>query len=78
MELEERAIEDEIRNSFKKLQRANGGKALVEDLTLIAIEDWLQVLVRADHISKITADEAERIGRSVTSALFSLKSRKRK
>ena len=78
LELEELGIEADIRRSFKKLKQANGGKPLVEDLTLVVIEDWLQVLVQADHISKITGDDAERIGRLVTSALYSLKSRKRK
>ena len=60
------------------MTKLSGGKPLVEELTLIAVTPWCQVLVQSDRIGRITIDEAEAVGQSVTAGILSLVSRKRK
>jgi len=48
----------------------------VEQLTLIAIAPWCQVLVETDRLARITVDEAEEIGRAITASLLSPSVRK--
>ena len=67
-----------MEKAFNEMTQLSGGKPLVEELTLIAVTPWCQVLVQSDRIGRITIDEAEAVGQSVTAGILSLVSRKRK
>jgi hypothetical protein len=43
-----------------------------EELTLVVVAPWCQVSVQSDRIARITAEEAEDLGRAVTAAVLSL------
>ena len=47
-----------------------------EAVTLMAITPWFQALVTTGRIPRITAEEAEEIGRAVTASLLKLARRK--
>jgi hypothetical protein len=72
------SLQRNIENAFEEMKNVSGNKPLVEELTLIAVTPWCQVLVQSDRIGRITIDEAEAVGQSVTAGILSLVSRKRK
>lgn len=65
-------IEAELRNTLEHLG-IDPVEGAVEEMTLIAMATWCQVLVQTDRISQITADEAEHLGRLLTTQLLALK-----
>lgn len=72
------SLQRNIENAFEEMKNVSGGKPLVEELTLIAVTSWCQLLVQSDRIGRITINEAEAVGQSVTASLLSLNTRKRK
>lgn len=65
----------ELREALHRLGLPSDVPA-VEQVTLIAIAPWCQILVEAGRLNTITVDEAEEIGRAVTASLLSPSVRK--
>jgi len=72
------SLQRNIEIAFEEMKNVSGGKPLIEELTLIAVTSWCQLLVQSDRIGRITINEAEAVGKSVTASLLSLNTRKRK
>jgi DNA-binding transcriptional MerR regulator len=70
-------IQAEMAAALSKLGLSGHGP-MTEELTLIAIAPWCQVLIEADRLSKITVEEAEEIGRAITGSILTIANRKRK
>ncbi len=62
-------VQAELRASLRKLGMPLNRPA-VEQLTLIAIAPWCQVLVESSRLQRVTEDEAEEVGRAVTASLL--------
>jgi hypothetical protein len=62
-------IQSELRDALRRLGLPEDGPA-VEQLTLLAIAPWCQVLVESRRLSRLTMEEAEEIGRAVTASLL--------
>jgi hypothetical protein len=62
-------LQAELRSALHRLGMDPDAPA-VEQLTLIAIAPWCQVLVESDRLQRVTADEAEEVGRAVTAILL--------
>ena len=70
-------IQAEMAAALSKLGMSGHGP-MTEELTLIAIAPWCQVLIQADRLPKITVEEAEEIGRALTGSILTIANRKRK
>jgi hypothetical protein len=64
-------IQAEMRNALRRLGLPEDGPA-VEQVTLLAVAPWCQVLVESGRFSRITIEEAEEIGRAVTASLLTV------
>jgi hypothetical protein len=64
-------IQAEMRNALRRLGLPEDGPA-VEQVTLLAVAPWCQVLVESRRLSRITIEEAEEIGRAVTASLLTV------
>ena len=62
-------IQSEMRDALRRLGLPEDGPA-VEQLTLLAIAPWCQVLVESRRLPRLTIEEAEEIGRAVTASLL--------
>lgn len=63
------SLQSEMRDALRKLGLPEDGPA-VEQITLIAIAPWCQVLIDSNRLPSISADEADEIGRTITAALL--------
>jgi hypothetical protein len=64
-------IQNEMREALRRLGLPENGPA-TEQLTLLAVAPWCQVLVESQRLSRITMEEAEEIGRAVTASLLTV------
>jgi hypothetical protein len=64
-------IQSEMRDALRRLGLPEDGPA-IEQLTLLAIAPWCQVLVESRRLQRLTIDEAEEIGRAVTASLLTV------
>lgn len=62
-------IQSEMRDALRRLGLPEEGPA-IEQLTLLAIAPWCQVLVENSRLTRLTIEEAEEIGRAVTASLL--------
>jgi hypothetical protein len=62
-------IQSEMRDALRRLGLPEDGPA-IEQLTLLAIAPWCQVLVESSRLTRLTIEEAEEIGRAVTASLL--------
>ena len=65
------SVQRELSDALQKLGVAPRQFA-TEALTLVAVAPWCQVLLQSDRIARITAEEADDLGRAVTAAILSL------
>jgi hypothetical protein len=65
------SIQSEMREAVRRLGLPEDG-ALYEQVTVIAVAPWLQVLVQSRRLSRLTIEEAEEIGRAVTASLLTV------
>jgi hypothetical protein len=65
------SVQVELREALRRLGLPEDGPA-VEQLTLIAVAPWCQVLVESRRLSRLTLEEAEEIGRAVTASLLTV------
>jgi hypothetical protein len=65
------SVQVELREALRRLGLPEDGPA-VEQLTLIAVAPWCQVLVENRRLSRLTIEEAEEIGRAVTASLLTV------
>jgi hypothetical protein len=68
-------MKSELQDALRRLGLPPGGPA-TEEMTLIAIATWCQLLVQTDRLARLTMEEAEEIGRAVTASLLHLKRKK--
>jgi DNA-binding transcriptional MerR regulator len=71
------SIQAEMAAALSKLGLPGHGP-MTEELTLIAVAPWCQVLIEAGRLPKITVEEAEEIGRAITGSILTIANRKRK
>ena len=64
-------IQAEMRDALRRLGLPEDGPA-VEQVTLLAVAPWCQVLVESRRLSRITIEEAEEIGRAITASLLTI------
>ncbi len=62
-------LQAELRSALARLGMDPAGPA-AEQVTLIAIAPWCQVLVESARLQRVTIDEAEEVGRAVTASLL--------
>jgi len=67
-------IQNEMRETMRRLGLPENGPA-TEQLTLLAVAPWCQVLVENHRLSRITIEEAEEIGRAVAASLLTVSKR---
>jgi hypothetical protein len=67
-------IQADLREALRQLGLPEDGPA-TEQLTLLAVAPWCQVLVENHRLSRITIEEAEEIGRAVTASLLTVSKR---
>ena len=60
-----------MREALRRLGLPEDGPA-VEQLTLLAVAPWCQVLVESRRLSRLTIEEAEEIGRAITASLLTV------
>jgi hypothetical protein len=65
------SVQAELREALRRLGLPEDGPA-VEQLTLIAVAPWCQVLVESRRLQRVTIEEAEEIGRAVTASLLTV------
>lgn len=65
------SVQLELREALRRLGLPQDGPP-VEQLTLIAVAPWCQVLVESRRLSRLTIEEAEEIGRAVTASLLTV------
>ena len=65
------SIHSEMREAMRRLGLPPNSVA-TEQLTLIALAPWCQVLIQSDRLSHITIEEAEDIGRGLTAGLLNI------
>jgi hypothetical protein len=65
------SVQVELREALRRLGLPEDGPA-VEQLTLIAVAPWCQVLVESGRLQRLTIEEAEEIGRAVTASLLTV------
>jgi hypothetical protein len=65
-------VQAEMREALRRLGLPEDGPA-VEQLTLLAVAPWCQVLVESSRLSRLTIEEAEEIGRAITASLLTVR-----
>ena len=65
------SVQRELSDALQRLG-VEPGQFATEALTLVAVAPWCQVLLQSDRIARITAEDAEDLGRAVTAAVLSL------
>jgi hypothetical protein len=65
------SVQMELRKALRRLGLPEDGPA-VEQLTLIVVAPWCQVLVETRRLQRVTMEEAEEIGRAVTASLLTV------
>lgn len=65
------ALNLELREAMRRLGLPEGAPP-VEDLTLVAIAPWFQILIQRDRLPDLTLEDAEELGRAVTASLTHL------
>lgn len=68
-------MQAELREALRRLGLPQDAPA-VEQLTLIAVAPWCQLLMESKRVERLTIEEAETIGRAVTAALLTMNRRK--
>jgi hypothetical protein len=63
------SLQSELRGALRRLGLPADAPA-VEQVTLIAIAPWCQVLVESSRLPRITVEEAEEVGRAITASLL--------
>jgi hypothetical protein len=69
------SMQAELREALRRLGLPQDAPA-VEQLTLIAVAPWCQLLMESKRVERLTIEEAETIGRAVTAALLTMNRRK--
>jgi len=69
------SMQSELRDALRKLGLPENAPA-EEQLTLIAVAPWCQLLMESDRLNRLTIEEAETLGRAVTAALLTRNRRK--
>lgn len=69
------SLQSELRDALRKLGLPEGAPA-EEQLTLIAVAPWCQLLMDSDRLNQLTIEEAETLGRAVTAVLLTRNRRK--
>lgn len=69
------SLQSELRGALRVLGLPEDAPA-AEQLTLIALAPWCQLLIENQHLSRLTMEEAEAIGRAVTATLLTVNRRK--
>jgi hypothetical protein len=64
-------IQAEMRDALRRLGLPENGPA-TEQLTLLAVAPWCQVLVENRRLSRLTIEEAEEIGRAIAASLLTV------
>ena len=64
-------IQAEMRDALRRLGLSEDGPS-VEQVTLLAVAPWCQVLVESRRLSRLTIEEAEEIGRAITASLLTI------
>ena len=65
------SIQQEMRQALRKLGLPEEGPA-IEELTLLAIAPWFQILMDKRHLKSLTHEDAEDLGKAVTASLTQL------
>ena len=65
------SIQQEMRQALRKLGLPEGGPA-AEEITLLAIAPWFQVLMDKRGLKAMTPEDAEDLGKAVTASLTQL------
>jgi len=65
------ALNLELRQAMRRLGLPEGSPP-TEDLTLVAIAPWFQILIERDRVPNLTLEDAEELGRAVTASLTHL------
>ena len=65
------SIQQEMRQALRKLGLPEEGPA-TEELTLLAIAPWFQILMDKRRLKSLTHEEAEDLGKAVTASLTQL------
>lgn len=68
-------MQAELRESMRRLGLPPDAPP-AEQVTLIAIAPWCQLLIESGRLSRLTVDEAEEIGRAITASLLNPEIRK--
>lgn len=69
------SIQSDLQDALDRLGVGSKGP-ITEELTLIAVATWCQVLVQTDRLQRLTMEEAEEVGRAITASLLKLATRK--
>ncbi|WP_137113370.1 hypothetical protein [Mesorhizobium sp. GR13] len=69
------SIQSDLRDALDRLGVGADGP-VTEELTLIAVATWCQVLVQTDRLQRLTLEEAEEVGKAITASLLKLATRK--
>jgi len=69
------SIQSELKEALRRLGLPEDSPA-VEQLTLIAVAPWCQMLIETQRLNRLTIEEAEAIGRAITAALLTVTRRK--
>jgi hypothetical protein len=64
-------IQAEMRDALRRLGLSEDGPS-VEQVTLLAVAPWCQVLVESRRLSRLTIEEADEIGRAITASLLTI------
>jgi hypothetical protein len=65
------SLQAELREALRQLGLPEDAPA-VEQLTLIAVAPWCQLLIDSDRLGRLTIEEAEAIGRAVAATLLTV------
>jgi hypothetical protein len=65
------SLQAELREALRRLGLPEDQPA-VEQLTLIAVAPWCQVLIESGRLGRLTIEEAEAVGRALTAALLTV------
>lgn len=63
------SIQNELRDALRRLGLPADAPP-AEQVTVIAIAPWCQVLIESKRLLRVTADEADEIGRAITASLL--------
>jgi hypothetical protein len=65
------SLQSELRDALRRLGLPQDDPA-VEQITLIAVAPWCQVLIESGRLSRLTIEEAQELGRAMTASLLTV------